>query len=128
MTTIDVLYYEDEEEVTLSLPAKMVVCSDCRGLGFVLCEGMRGHAYSQEEFEEAFWDDEDREAYMTRGGKYDVICPTCKGKNVIPVIDASCIPSHLQKEYKKYLAYKRESDRSDREYEAICRMERMSGC
>jgi len=127
MATIDVTYYENDEEITLTLPAKMVVCSDCRGLGSVLCEGMRYHAYSQEEFEEAFWDDEDREAYMTRGGKYDVTCPTCNGKNVVPVIDTASIPYHLKDEYKKYVAYKRESDRDEADYQAICRMERMSG-
>ena len=128
MTTIDVIYYDDEEEVTLTLPAKMVVCSDCRGCGTVLCEGMRGHAYSQEEFEEAFFDEEDREAYCKRGGKYDVTCPTCDGKNVVPVIDTICIPSHLKASYKKYVAYKRESDQDEAEYQSICRMERMSGC
>lgn len=81
-------YYTDEGyEDEIELPVKMEVCGECEGHGTVLCEGMRHHAYSSEEFEREFSDAEDREAYFRRGGKYDVQCPECKGRNVVPVVD-----------------------------------------
>jgi hypothetical protein len=73
------------------LPATYAVCSDCEGEGMVMNESMRHHAYAQEEFEETFWEDEDREQYFRRGGIYDVQCPTCGGKRVEAVVDrAAC--------------------------------------
>jgi hypothetical protein len=53
-----------EEETTYEFPAINEVCDGCDGEGFVLIEGMRGRAYSQEEFDEEFFDDEDRLAYF----------------------------------------------------------------
>lgn len=92
------------------LPMHRIVCTDCEGEGYVLNESMRYHAYSREEFEEAFEDERDQLdydchndnegpcedsckcpapqlEYFKRGGIYDVVCPTCKGKNVIDVVD-----------------------------------------
>jgi len=77
----------DEVEVEIKLPITMEVCSDCEGHGSVLNASMRHHAYTQEEFNETFWDPEDREAYMTPGSHYHVTCPTCHGKNVVAVVD-----------------------------------------
>ena len=129
MTTIDVKYENDKgEEVTLTLPARFEVCDDCCGEGYVLCDGMRGHAYSQEEFEEAFDDDEDREAYFTRGGKYDQVCPTCAGKNVVPVIDEENIPAKLKAQYEQYEKQAEEAAQYEAEYQAECAMERRFGC
>ena len=63
MSTIEVTYWDaDDKEVVLELPARLEVCDYCEGHGTVLCEGMRGHAYSAEEFAEAFDDEEDRDA------------------------------------------------------------------
>jgi len=84
---IEITYENDEgEEVSVELPSKMEVCDECNGETYVLREGMRGHAYSAEEFAESF-DEEEQAEYFTRGGIYDEICPCCKGKNVIPVVD-----------------------------------------
>jgi RecJ-like exonuclease len=77
---------EDEQEQEHALPAKNEVCPDCEGEGYVLCEGMRGYAYSAEEFAESF-DDEEAAEYCKRGGRYDVACPTCGGQRVVPVVD-----------------------------------------
>lgn len=77
---------DDGEEETMSLPTIMQVCHDCDGHGTTLCEGMRGHAYSAEEFAEEF-DEEEREEYFRPGGMYDEQCRTCKGANVIPEVD-----------------------------------------
>jgi RecJ-like exonuclease len=86
-TTIEItILDEDDNEEIVNLPAKMEVCHDCEGHGYVLNESMRNYVYSSEEFYETF-DEEEREEYLKRGGRYDVICPTCYGNNVIPVID-----------------------------------------
>lgn len=93
-----------EKAAIIELPTHKEVCSDCGGEGFVLNESMRGHAYTMEEFREAFedeiremeYDDETGEPvkeleYFRRGGIYDVQCPTCHGKNVVDVIDEDTI-------------------------------------
>lgn len=121
--------YENEEgvEITLSLPSRKEVCSDCEGEGYVLCEGMRGYAYSLEEFEESF-DEEEREEYFKRGGQYDQVCPSCKGANVIDVIDEEKIPSVQKEEYAKYQAYAEEVAKYEAESRAERNAERRFGC
>lgn len=84
---IELSYTNDDGEQELyEFPAKYEVCSDCEGHGSVLCEGMRGHAYSMEDFDREFSYDE-QEEYFKVGGAYDVPCPTCKGSRVEKVID-----------------------------------------
>ena len=119
---MELTYENDEgEEVTFEVPAVNVVCDDCEGEGYVLTEGMRHHAYSVEEFNEAFDDDEeDREAYFTRGGKYDVACPTCKGKNVVLVPDEDHIPEDEKENFKAW----QESEEKHARYEAEDRQTR----
>lgn len=112
--TIKRTYFEGDEEIVLTLPAKMEVCGDCHGQGAVLCEGMRGYAYSAEEFAESF-DDEEAEEYFTRGGRYDVACPTCNGANVVPVVDEDRVPSALAADYEAYQAYAEVCARADAE-------------
>jgi len=130
ITVSYIVYNEDSEEdqeVTLELPAIMKVCYDCDGHGYVLNESMRNHCYSEEEFNETFWDDKDKEQYLKRGGIYDVECPTCRGANVVPVVNEAAIPSHLKEEYNTYKKWARE-DAMEREWEEQqYRMERMMG-
>lgn len=124
------LTYEDEdgEEITIEVPSKMEVCYDCEGHGMVLNESMRNYAYTSED--EEMHDPEFREEYFKRGGIYDVVCPTCKGKNVLAVPDEETINKNekLKSEYEKYEEWKEDRDRADAEYEAECRMERLMGC
>lgn len=126
MTMIEFEVIDDEtgDEVVLSLPAKMEVCHDCEGHGTHLAPGMRFHAYSQEEFYEEF-DDEDREQYFTRGGMYDVMCETCKGKNVIAVVNENACRTEEQKALlKRYYDIEKDKAMFRREQEA----ERRMGC
>lgn len=74
-------------EHTHTLPSKFDVCHDCEGHGTHLAGGIREHAYTADELDEAFDDDEDRAAYFTRGGRYDVECETCHGQRVVAVVD-----------------------------------------
>jgi len=48
------------------------------------------HAYTSEEFEESFPDGEQREAYFSRGGMYDVRCEVCRGDRVVLEVDEQC--------------------------------------
>lgn len=92
MTLTKTITIENDEgdEITYEWPAMYAVCSDCEGYGMVLTESIRQHAYSAEEFAEAF-DDEEREEYFKRGGRYDVQCPTCRGERVEVVLDVDRI-------------------------------------
>ena len=119
---------DDEEEVELSLPCCMEVCDECHGQGFVLCEGMRGAAYSSEEFYEAFDDEEDRQEYFTRGGKYDVHCPVCKGKNVVPSVDEDRLSPEQKLQYAEYQKYQEHQWQLESDSRAEARAERMMGC
>ncbi len=111
MATIDITIYNDDGEETIeTLPAKMEVCSECEGEGFVLRGGLRGYAFSAEEFNETFDDDEDRGAYFTRGGKYDEVCPCCKGKNVVPVVDEKELSAAQKEIFETF--QEQESDRA----------------
>jgi hypothetical protein len=120
---LKVTYENDEgEEVELELPSKMEVCWDCEGHGTVLTEGMRNHAYSMEEFRESF-DEEEAQEYFTRGGRYDVQCPTCHGANVMPVVDEEHIPENLKAQYAEYQKHEEQKARWDAEDRATRRME-----
>lgn len=76
------------DEIEHDLPAKNAVCSRCEGDGTYLNPSIGQHAYTSEEFEDAFHEPEQREAYFQRGGMYDVSCEVCKGVRVVLEIDA----------------------------------------
>lgn len=121
--TMKVTYENDEgEEIELELPSIMEVCWDCDGHGTVLTEGMRNHAYSVEEFRESF-DEEEAQEYFTRGGMYDVQCPTCHGANVMPVVDEEHIPENLKAQYEEYEKSEHQKAQWDAEDRATMRME-----
>ena len=75
------------EETDESLPGKFEVCPRCEGHGTHLTPSIGEHAYSAEEFNESFSDEEDRAEYFKRGGIYDVQCYECKGEKVVLVVD-----------------------------------------
>lgn len=69
-----------------AIPARFDVCPSCDGHGSHLHPDIGGHAYSVDEFAEAF-DDDERGEYFRRGGRYDVECLTCHGRRVVDVPD-----------------------------------------
>lgn len=92
MATITVTLFAENsdggyEEIQAQFPCKKEVCPSCDGEGFVLTEGLRGVAFSADEFYETFEDEEQQAEYFRRGGIYDVHCPTCQGQNVVSVVD-----------------------------------------
>lgn len=118
-----ILMYEndDGEEIEFDVPWKNEVCDDCEGHGTHLTPSIRNHAYSQEEFAEAFDDDEDREHYFQRGGKYDVPCETCHGNKVMPTPNEDAIKEakgDKGEELKKNYAAWQESMETSARYEA----------
>lgn len=121
-STITVSYYDAEgDEVSAELPAKHEVCERCEGHGTHLTPSIGNHAYSAEEFYESFDDEEDRAAYFQRGGKYDITCLDCKGKNVVLVVDEAACTTAEQKEI---LAAYNDAEESNARYESECRAER----
>jgi len=80
-------YREDDDgnEVQVEIPEQeWMICDECRGEGMSLCDGMRGHAYSMEEFHEEF-DEEERHGYFT--GRYDTRCDSCNGTGKVKGIN-----------------------------------------
>lgn len=114
----------EEGEIELSLPGKFEVCPGCDGHGTRLCDGMRGHAYTAEEFYESF-DDEQAEEYFRRGGRYDVTCDECSGARVVLVVDTDACRTDEQKEALALYEAKLEDDYA---YERECAAERRMGC
>lgn len=113
---IELTWYDEEgEEVTHSFPSKNEVCPRCEGHGTHLTPSIGNHAYSMEEFYESFDDEEDREEYFKRGGRYDVTCEECHGKNVIEVVDEDKLSEEQKKLYAEYEESAEESARQDAE-------------
>ena len=127
MNTITITYTNDDgDEIEVKLPAKKEVCPRCEGHGTHLTPSIGEHAYSAEEFYEAFSEEEDRAEYFKRGGIYDVTCHECKGQNVIDVVDEDACTSDEQKAH--LAAWENEEEehaRYEAEARAEARMERL---
>lgn len=115
----------EHEDRTLEyvLPAKFEVCGRCEGHGSHLTPSIGMHAYSAEEFAEEFADGEDRDAYFTRGGKYDVTCEICKGLRVVPAVTPAALSPRGKLAYARWCRDRRE----DRAYARMCAAERAMG-
>lgn len=117
---------EEGDEVEHTFPSTNEVCHRCEGYGTHLTPSIGEHAYSMEEFNESFDDEEDRAAYFQRGGKYDVQCEVCHGNKVVEVVDEDKV-SRLSEEEKALYAQYQESEeqhaRWDAEDRATYRME-----
>ena len=112
-------FSEDGDEYEIDLPTRFEVCSRCEGHGTHLTPSIGEHAYTREEFEEAFFEDDEREAYFTRGGRYDVQCEECRGARVVAVIDCDRCTTDEQKHALEDLdRAEREAYYCDREQEA----------
>lgn len=102
MITVSLWDESGNEETEVSFPSKKEVCPECNGEGSVLREGLRGYAFSAEEFCETFSEPEDQAEYFKRGGIYDETCPCCHGKNVIDVIDESALTAEQKADYELF--------------------------
>ena len=85
--TVEITFIDSQgEEVTLDVPAKWAICTDCYGEGTrdnpAFSDGISGEEWANE------WDHEEREAYLS--GAYDVRCDSCEGTGKVrePVLSA----------------------------------------
>ena len=108
------LHDRDGETTEVSLPGKYEVCSRCRGRGKIVNPAVEPHGISPEEFAE---DPDFEEAYFS--GVYDIPCPECGGKRVVPVPDVGAC-TYAQK---RLLVSERLWQRADSAYWAEVRAE-----
>lgn len=115
---IDIEFYDDnDEEYTISFPAKYEICDRCKGKGTHVNPNIDGHGITASEWEND-WDFEERENYMN--GFYDVQCDNKCDYGKIIVIDYDILSDDMKKKADEY--YKRERDlAAERAYEARMR-------
>jgi len=87
----------EEEEVTLRLPAIFELCDLCSGSGSVVNPSQDASGLSEEDFER---DPDFEEEY--KSGRYDITCPQCRGKRVIPVINYEGLSVEQKKKFDDY--------------------------
>ncbi len=117
------LYNNEGEEVEHTFPSINEVCHHCEGYGTHLNPSIGQHAYTMEEFHEAFSDEEDREQYFKRGGIYDVQCEVCHGNKVIAIVDESKLNEEQKKLFAEWEEYQEGCAREDAADRATRRME-----
>ncbi len=132
MLTIDLnLTSEDDDgeetEETFTFPAKYEVCPECEGTGTELIEGLKGVAFTSEEFAECFDDDEDREAYFNPGSHYHTSCSHCVGRTTVLVVNEEKLSAEEKKDYDRYQEVTEKKEREDSYFRSIERAERMMG-
>lgn len=114
---------DDGDDEEYDFPAVKEVCDECEGHGSVLNPSIGEYAYTSEEFDESFPEDEDKRQYFKRGGIYDTTCPRCKGKNVMDVID----PASFDEEDKEmYVSYQK-AEEEDYNFRMLQASERRMG-
>lgn len=93
-----VILYDDDEQ-PIKLPMERIVCPTCRGEGKIVNPAIDGHGIPADD---ECWDDDDfREGYF--GGRYDVICPECDGRNVIDIVDEDALIATDPELYRRYV-------------------------
>lgn len=112
---------EDSEGVETShkLPAKWVICGTCDGDGTTVFGWGRGDAavHTQEDFDE---DPDLMDDLMS--GRLDKACPDCeKGRQL--VVNEDLLKANNLELYKLWM----KAEKDEREYQAMCRSERMNG-
>ena len=117
---INLKWFDEEtgDEIEHEFPAKNEVCPRCEGFGTHLNPSIGEHAYTIEEFNEAFFEDEDKDAYFSRGGIYDGQCQEGRGNKVVLIADEE----RFNEEEKKLFEQYEESEEKRARYDAEDRM------
>lgn len=124
--TITITLYTDhgDTEETVELPAKWEICPACDGCGTdrgrsVECDNCYGEPGGFTSSEWAEQDDDFKRDYLA--GVYDRPCPHCTGHaGRVQEVDRERCPPDLLAAYDKSAA-------EERDYQALCRMERRMG-
>jgi len=110
------LFDASDTEVTISLPAKFVVCPRCQGTGSHVNPSIDGHGLTREDFDQ---DPDFAEGYFR--GDYDIPCATCHGERVVSVIDHERLNAEQRAQWDEHLAQE-EAYRRDYDSERWLRM------
>jgi len=94
----------EEEVVTLKLPARFEVCDLCNGKGTTVNPSIDAGGLTQEDFDE---DPDFEEEYFS--GTYDIPCPQCRGKRVIPVVSEGAMSKEQKAAYDEYAKVQQEA-------------------
>lgn len=113
---------EDGNYHEVEFPAKHKVCIRCEGHGTYLHPSIGEHAYTSEEFEESF-DEEQRAEYFKRGGIYDVTCEECQGQRVTVEVAEEKLSPEQRVWYQLFL----DNIEEELKFEAMCAAERRMG-
>lgn len=126
--SIEFVTSDDEgDDVTHQLPARYEVCSRCEGHGTHLNPSIGNHAFTGEEFEREF-DEEQREQYLTRGGIYDVVCEVCSSMRVELVVDRkACCTEELKRLLALYDRREKERREDDADWAREIRNQELMG-
>ena len=118
-------YDDNDEDIIIELPAKWVVCDDCRGEGKYPNRNISptgDGSWTQSEMAEACYDDPDfLDDYV--GGTYDISCRTCEGRTTVKEVDVAYLNEEEQKQYDLYLKYEEE----EAAFQTMCAAERAMG-
>jgi hypothetical protein len=102
---------EDSDGI-YELDTKYEVCDCCRGSGSVVNPAIDAGGISREQFEE---DPQFEADYFD--GKYDITCPECEGKRVVPEVE---FPASIRQEIASWM-------RAESDYAQTCAAERAMG-
>lgn len=115
---VSIGFYSGEDgDVEVMVKGKYVVCPQCEGTGKCLPDGLRGHAFTQEDFEQ---DPDLREQLAS--GFYEVTCGKCKGARVVVVPDEDKMDQaekDLWAETLKDEAHMRQMERMETQHERL---------
>jgi len=100
-------YDEDDNRITLSLPATWEDCSFCDGTGKTLRGGLAGAVFTAEDINEdpEFFED-------MANGAFDVPCDKCKGSGAMKAYDLDEIDVHI-----RVRIYERDREEAEMAYE-----------
>lgn len=107
--------HNDDEMVTLVLPAIIVKCEECDGKGSYVNPAIDAGGLTSEDFHDDPFFTED---YFS--GKHDVTCAHCNGTGMVPDVDTRNMSKEAEANYKRYLEHCRNEYEVARE-EAYCR-------
>jgi hypothetical protein len=106
----------DDEFGAITLSCIYIVCPSCQGKGTKVNPAIDSHGITQEEFDR---DPEFKEQYLA--GWYDIDCPHCNGKRVVPT---PCKFTNSKEHLGLYETHLQE----EAEYDALCAAEWRMGC
>lgn len=117
--THSALYNEEtEEQITLTLYSKRIVCPTCDGEGNHFRSDLDENSFVRECYEER----DEESFYLYKAGAFNQSCSQCNGQKVVDEIDWEYFYSEYPKEAKAVSDWNRELRESEEEREWERRM------